>query len=117
MTAICPKCGFDLAKDEPIEVGGYCYDPRGGLSVNGKRLPLRPKELELAGALFRARGRIVPYEVLVARLDVADREVIRVHVRRIRLKFYDAGLLNPIGLAHGIGMFWGGAPFHKEPRE
>ncbi|MBX9881266.1 MAG: helix-turn-helix domain-containing protein [Sphingomonas sp.] len=111
MTAICPNCGFDLTRDEPMHVGGYHYDPRGGFSVGGVAIPLTPKEIELAGALFRARGRIIPYDALIDRLDVTDRVVISVHVRRIRKKFNEAGMFNPIGVAHGTGLFWGGQPF------
>lgn len=111
MTAICPHCGFDLAKDEPIAAGRFRYDPRGGMFADDVRLPLTPKELQLAGALFRARGRIVPYEALIDRMELRDRLVISVHVRRIRAKFEKAGLFNPVGTAWGLGLFWGGEPF------
>lgn len=114
MTAICPNCGFDLLRDEPMEVGRFRYDPRGSFTVGGVPIPLTPKEVELIGALFRARGRIVPYAALIDRLDVTGRVVVSVHVRRIRKKFNAAGEWNPIGVAHGIGLFWGGAPFAGE---
>lgn len=111
MTAICPRCGFDLARDEPMQVGDYRYDPRGGFVVRGKALRLAPQPLELAAALFRARGRTVDYDVLVERLGLSNRQALTVVARRVRTAFNAEQIWAPIVVVRGVGMAWGGAPF------
>ncbi len=115
MTAICPHCGFDLVKDEPVEIGDYRYDPRDGFSIAGRRLPLTRSEAELAAALFRERGRSLAYERLLDRLGLtSDRNILFVFRNRIHAKFRAAGLPPPIGAQRGFGLYWQGPPFGAE---
>lgn len=118
MTAICPHCGFDLVRDAPLAMGRYEHDSRVGLSIDGQRLRMPKQCHEIAGAVFRAQGRLLPYSTLAERLGSESWDLngwISVQMNRIRKGFADAGLPCPIERVFGQGLQWSGAPHGDWP--
>jgi DNA-binding response OmpR family regulator len=65
--------------------------------VEGKVVPLTPKEFDLLRALVEARGRVLSREFLLdrvwayARSDEVESRTVDVHVRRLRVKLAAEG--------------------------
>lgn len=116
MTAICPHCGYDLVKDEPIVIGAYRYVPRLGLFHQGRRIDLTGKGLEIAVALFRARGQVLTLDALALRLgndSLSFSNLIAVYLNRMRSAWGRLGEPFPIERVRGRGLYWAGEPFGR----
>ena len=77
----------------PVTFGALTIDPGAHrASVEGKVVPLTPKEFDLLRALVEARGRVLSREFLLdrvwayARADEIESRTVDVHVRRLRVK-------------------------------
>ncbi len=73
----------------------------------GKQIALTPTELGVLSALYERPGVVLSRAQLMSRAYAFDNHVtertIDTHVRRIRAKFREQGLEEPIATAHGFG--------------
>ncbi len=87
MTAMCPACGYNLVKDEPIQLDGYTLGPHLCIAPGGVNVHLTPGEAGVLYALAKAGGGWVSTEALHNRVsDAEDARVVPVYVFRIRKK-------------------------------
>lgn len=82
----------------PVTLGALTIDPgTHRASVDGKVVPLTPKEFDLLRALIEARGRVLSREFLLdrvwaySRADEIESRTVDVHVRRLRVKLGTEG--------------------------
>lgn len=104
-TALCPNCGVDLARDEPITRGAIAFDPRGEVRWHGEPVQLSPAERSVLGTLLKAGGRFIGAEVVCERIgyDGDDqRNMVSVYVHRLRRKL----AFEAIETQHGVGWRW-----------
>jgi DNA-binding response OmpR family regulator len=85
---MCPHCGFDLARSQPIEFGNIAISDRDEIMFEGRRLPLTRCQYDIVECLIRARGRSVSRAVLADRIggDLQESTVTK-HVERVRRCF------------------------------
>ena len=109
MTAAhCPSCGFNLRRDEVLELDGFSIDPRGLVTRAGARIALTRTETAVLYAIASGGGRPVSSEAIANRATEADDavNVVRVMVRRIRAKLMQAGVPDAITTCWGSGYAW-----------
>lgn len=108
-TPLCPHCGFDLRKDEMIELDGFRFDPRGGIFFNGDTLRLRPSWQIILATLAKAAPRPVSAAALADRTgsegDAAD-VTLRTQICAVRKRLRDIGVPIPFRTEWGRGYRW-----------
>lgn len=106
--SLCPHCGYDLERAEPIEVGRFRFIPDTGAFVDGRRLKLEPARELMFGALIRAHGRLLSNSALqdIAGLDDTEGNTVKVHICHIRRACREAGATDPIETVWGRGYRW-----------
>lgn len=84
---ICPHCGFDLERDEPVDRAGIAIDPFGICQFHGQPLRLTRSERQILFAIVKADGAILSRAVLAERVGYeGDHNVVDVFLTRIRNK-------------------------------
>lgn len=92
MTTICPHCGYDLVRDEPIERAGIAMQPYGAVRFHGAEVKLTPGETAVLWALVKAGGRPLSRAILAERIGYeGDKNTVDVHLTRIRKKLAPHG--------------------------
>lgn len=83
---ICPHCGADLAKDQPIIINDFSMlSPLSPLCYKGMPLPLAPAARGVCWTLMKAFPRPVSIDTILNRLDSdAEGNVVDVYLSRIR---------------------------------
>lgn len=107
VTAICPHCGYDLERDERIEIDGFVFDPLGLLGYGEKELRLPPAPFRLLFTLAKAKGRAMHLDALQARVSGEDAtsNVARVHLTRLRNAFKRFAVPYPVQNIKGTGLY------------
>lgn len=104
MSHICPHCGYDLSPDEPINMGGMRFDPRGDVVWNGEHIHLQPAQRILVYSLLKERGRVLRRVVLAERMGYEGDDpgsLTETQICKLKRK-YDF----PIETVHGFGVRW-----------
>lgn len=97
MIGLCPSCGFNLAKDEPVARDGWVLDPRGSAWLNGEELPLSASRVMLLLTLAKEHPRWVRAEALLHRAsDGEEANTIAVIICQMRRLFRELGVPSPI---------------------
>lgn len=107
MCAICPCCGYDLVKDEPIERAGIAMAPYGQVLFNGADVKLTRGESAVLWCLMKAGPRPMPRHVLAERYgqkDTSDSNCVDVLLTRIKQKLAPHGEV-PIRNLRGVGVY------------
>lgn len=102
---LCPHCGHDLTRDEPISRGDIVFDPRGEVQWRGAAVHLTVGQRIVLHSLLKANGRTVPRDALLERLDSQSedgRNLLSVHLARLRSALPGV----PIENVRGIGLRW-----------
>jgi DNA-binding response OmpR family regulator len=107
MSALCPACGFNIARIERVQrCGSLVVDLAGTCTWNGSRLALTPAETAILHALVAADGAAVKREALANVIDCAGRSnVVTVMICRLRSKFKALGA-TPIETIGHTGYRW-----------
>jgi DNA-binding response OmpR family regulator len=87
---VCPSCGLDLKKREPVTVGDLTVDPIGDVTWKGRVVHLTVTQIDIVHALARSVGRYVSPEAiynLVGSHAEDERNVVAVQVSRLRSRF------------------------------
>jgi two-component system phosphate regulon response regulator PhoB len=86
------------ADEPPLAAGRIALDvPRHRVTVDGRAVPLAPREFALLHTLLESPGRVLSREQLLerawgyARADEIESRTVDVHVRRLRAKLGDEG--------------------------
>ena len=108
MTPICPCCGYDLVKDEPVKIGDFnMASDFGPLQYKGKRVRLTAAQKSLCWSLMKAYPRPVRSSTLRNRIGSdADSNVLQVLVCRIRKTLANAGAPAVVKSIAGVGYAW-----------
>lgn len=87
--ALCPHCGYDLVRDEPVTLGDLFFDPRGEVTWKDVKLAhLPPSQREILWAIVKARGRTITKAVLLDRCDSSgDMRTVDTLICRLRDAF------------------------------
>lgn len=106
--AICPSCGYDLVADQPIILGDYSILGTGyPICFRGKPLPLTPMEANICAALMKVYPKAVKPDALLIRLgSEGEWNIAQVLVCKVRRKFAELGLNNPIETMRIVGYRW-----------
>lgn len=96
---ICPHCGYDLAKDQPILLNDFSmHSSISPLCWRGTAIRLTGAESAVVWALMKAWPSPMRISVLLERADSeADEQTVRVLVCRVRKKLRAVGAPDPIG--------------------
>lgn len=109
MINMCPHCGYNLQKDEPIELGDWSLH-EDGVSYRGVRLLLTASQVRILYTMAKATGSVVRHEVIYNRVldnDVADpRNNIAVQISKIRDMLAGMGVSLPIENVRAVGYRW-----------
>ena len=106
---ICPHCGFDLVRLEPITDGIFGYDPQVGFLIAGEKVNFDRQCHEIMGSVMAARGYVLSLPVIADRLGYeGDRasELIRAKMTKCRATIAAAGIRFPIQTVWGVGVKW-----------
>lgn len=100
----CPACGFNLAADEPIEIGRWKVLP-GQAFFDGVEHRLTVAEHRLLHAVAREHPRLARRSAVVNRISTSAEadNVVSVLVTRLRKKL---GANCPIETVRGFGFRW-----------
>lgn len=107
MCAICPHCGADLTKDEPIERAGLSMFPYGNARVGGAEIKLTKAESGVLYTLLKAEGQMMPQTAIAERIGYEGDDpagLINVHINRIRRKLAPHWSV-PIRSLRGVGVY------------
>jgi two-component system OmpR family response regulator/two-component system response regulator QseB len=107
MTAICPCCGYDIARDEPLERAGIAMAPYGPVRFHGADVKLTRGESAVLRTLMKANGRPIPRHVLAERYgqkETSDSNSVDVLLTRIKQKLARHGA-HPIQNRRGVGVY------------
>jgi len=97
--SFCPHCGYDMRREEIVELGCARFEARGQFTYDGRAVHLSPNERITVETLLRARGSYVASQILVDRIDISGDDPlshVRVYMRRVRDK------LEAVGAPRGI---------------
>lgn len=85
---VCPNCGCNLDRFEPVTFGNVAIDERGEIVFEGQPLALRRGQHEIVEALVRAKGRCLSRGLLASRLEseIEDQTIVK-YVERTRVAF------------------------------
>lgn len=106
---LCPSCGLDLSKNEPVSSATYkMHGPNGPLVIDGKDIPLAPLENEVAWALLRAKPAPLGKDAILLRIgSEGDGNLVAVILCRLRKKIREAGVEREvIQTVYGGGYRW-----------
>lgn len=110
MTVICPNCGYNVDREQPISDGPFTYDPRvPAFMVSGQPLRCAPQIREMLGGLMQAKGRTLSHDAVAARLGYdgeQPRNLINVLVYRARRLVEAAQQPFPVERVHSSGLRW-----------
>lgn len=103
--AICPCCGYDLARSQPIELGDWRLDVQGNVALRSAAVPLSQQQAQFLFTLAKAHPRIVPHDAMIARISVGEVEsnILPVIVHRLRKMLGDEC---PIETVRDAGYRW-----------
>jgi DNA-binding response OmpR family regulator len=101
---MCPHCGFDLAKDQPIILNDFSMlSPIAPLCYRGQPLNLTSAARTLCWTLMKSFPRPVRQEVILDRLDSeALGNVVDVYLSRIRRELRRIGAPIPFEKRRGV---------------
>jgi DNA-binding response OmpR family regulator len=90
---MCPHCGFDLTRVQPIQFGNIAITEREEIVFEGQRLWLTRCQYRIVESLVRAKGRQLTRGVLAERIggDLNETTVTK-YVERARQSFRE---INP----------------------
>lgn len=105
MTDLCPSCGYNLKRDEPIQRGEWTLEPI-STWFRGIRLRITPSESGFLHTLAKAGGRPLARDVMGARLSDGEvpGDVMTAYACRLRRKLEQV----PFETVHGHGYRWAG---------
>jgi len=85
---ICPDCGSDLRRFEPLDYGNIAIDRRGNLLFEGHRLSLPKSQHLIVVALVKAKGRGLTRSILADVIggEIYDQTVSK-YIERVRSSF------------------------------
>lgn len=110
MTAVCPRCGFNLERDTLIERDGFVLDPRGMIAFHGRPVKMRASGARLLHLLAKSAGRVLSRDVIYERLfggDAADTaNFIAAIASQARAELRREGIPDPICNQPREGLFW-----------
>lgn len=104
---MCPHCGFDLARNQPIRLGNIAITEREEIVFEGRRLSLTRCQYRIVESLVRARGRYLTRGVLADRIggDLDDTTVTK-YVERARRSFREVNPnFNQLVSVRGFGAY------------
>lgn len=109
-THFCPSCGFNLEKDEPLAVGDWNIDLRGGVQFRGRHVDyLSTTQIGILHTIAASRPRNVSIEILTARHSESESSVsIRVLICALKRDLRFQGIPVPIKTDRGAGYHWTG---------
>lgn len=103
----CPSCGFNLTRDEIVEIDGWRIDPRGIAEYDGRAIHFAPAQLIILHSIAMMRGRIAARDAILNRMGTeAEPNILSVLVCRIRRTINAAGIPSPIKTVCGRGYRW-----------
>jgi DNA-binding response OmpR family regulator len=104
MGQFCPSCGFNLASDEPIQLGRWLVSAD-EVCLDGERVALTAAEVRLVHTVAARAPRAVRREAVVNRVsDACEADnVVSVFMSRLRSKL---GADMPIETVRGVGLRW-----------
>ena len=103
----CPCCGFNLTRDEVMELDGFMLDPRGMVAFQGSPVLMTHHEAMAMHTVASAKGRPVKTEIISQRIsDGEDPHCASVFLHRVRRKLAEARLPNPIETVARRGYRW-----------
>lgn len=104
MSQFCPHCGFNLAADEPVEIGRWLVSSDEVL-LDGQRVRLTSAEIRLMHSVAVRFPRAARREAVINRVSDATEgdNLISVFMSRLRSKL---GADMPIETVRGIGLRW-----------
>lgn len=105
---LCPSCGYDLVTDQPIILGDYSIIGAGyPVCYRGTPIKLSPMESNICATLMKAFPKAVKPDALTLRLgSEGEWNIPQVLVCKIRRKFKEIGLEDPIETMYKIGYRW-----------
>ena len=103
MTGLCPSCGYNILRDEPIHRGDWTLEPI-STWFRGIRLALSPTEAGFLHSLAKAGGRPLSREVMGVRLSDSEdpANIMCVYAARLRRKLDQV----PFETVRGSGYRW-----------
>lgn len=108
MTALCPRCGHNLTRDEPIELGDWRIVPNETAHWRSLLVARNGVTVNILLALARMGGRCVTPDALLNRVsDYDDTNLVRVYVSRFR-RALPPGVPDPIETVQRRGYRWAG---------
>jgi DNA-binding response OmpR family regulator len=106
----CPSCGYNLTRDEVIEIGPWRLDPRGAVSFDGRRLSLTADCAMIMHSIAAAHGRPISLAALLSRIgSEALTNIIQVQIWRIRDVLRASDIPVPFHTVRSRGYAWGAA--------
>jgi len=105
--SFCPSCGFNLDRDEVLQLDGFVLDPRGMIAFQGSPVLMTHHEAMAMHTVASANGRPVKTETISQRIsDGEDPHCASVFIHRARRRLLAAGVPNPIQTAFRRGYRW-----------
>lgn len=119
MTAMCPHCGFDLIKSEPIITDGFTLFPDGRVKHEGEVLKLTLQEGQVLYTVAKAGGEPVMTKVIGERIShcAGPWALVKSIMTRLRRKFEAWGIDLPLYVCRGIGIRWRGDGVILTPKQ
>lgn len=100
---MCPHCGWNFETDKPVARGAWRLTPLSA-EHQGVAINLTKSQTGILYVIAKADGEPVSIDALLNRVStVEDRNVIAVHVSRLRRKLGDAF---PLRTVRGQGLAW-----------
>jgi DNA-binding response OmpR family regulator len=110
LTCICPSCGYNLRREQPVVDGPFSYDPTTpAFCIDGQPVQCRPQVREVLGSLMQVRGRTLSFDVLADRLGsgaARSARLIDVALYEARRIFEASPYPCPIERVRGSGLRW-----------
>jgi DNA-binding response OmpR family regulator len=107
---ICPHCGYDLRRDEPMTIGAAHFDPTRGFSYRGQPIHLTPLERIFISTLMKSAGRWASKDMLIDRMGIGEarlpEELVRIYACRVRKALKAVTAACPFEAGYGLGYRW-----------
>lgn len=107
MSGMCPSCGYNYGRDEPIVVGDWHIVPNETAYWRKVPVTTHPSHVNILHTIAKANGRLVRTDALLNRVSNSDdRNLICVHVSKLRGILRKRNIPDPIETLHNRGYRW-----------